>query len=217
MISHTPEPEKVIAASIKACHSKKLKGPEAFSQKDILRLIDMVRTSGHWSVMEHASFTFSVSGVSRVTTHQLVRHRIASYSQQSQRYVDISDGGFVTPSSLEDGKEGEIYRKHIKNAIEAYSKLTDMGVPKEDARYILPNAMTSNLVFTMNARALWNFISLRTCRRAQQEIRILAIQMLRLVREKAPAVFRDAGPPCLRGPCPEGKHSCGRPVTREEL
>ena len=217
LLSYTPDAERIIASSVKACHSKDLSDPGVLNDDDIERLIKLVRTSGHWSVMEHASFTFAVSGVSRVLTHQLVRHRIASYSQQSQRYVNLKGGGYTTPQTLEDGEAAKVYDDHIESAFATYRKLIEMGIPKEDARYVLPNATTSNIIITMNARSLWNFFNLRTCRRAQKEIQVLAVSMLKEVQKVAPIVFEDAGPPCVRGPCPEGEHTCGRPMKKGQV
>ena len=216
LVTYTPDPERVIASSVKVCHSKTIKEPETLTPEDTKRLIEMVRTSGHHSVMEHASFTFAISGVSRVLTHQLVRHRIASYSQQSQRYVDLGKSGFVTPPTV-TGEADEIYKKHIDDAVNTYKELIEKGVPIEDARYVLPNAMSTNIIVSMNARALYNFLSLRTCRRAQDEIQQMAVAMLHLVEDICPTVFENAGPPCVRGPCPEGKYTCGKPMKRGEV
>ena len=159
---------------------------------------------GHHSVIEHAVFTFSVEGVSRALTHQLVRHRVASYSQQSQRYVSMKEPSYVTPHTVQDDPEA-------LKVFEDTGKLESMGIPAEDARYLLPNGCTTNITITMNARELLHFFSLRCCNRAQWEIREMADRMLELCREVSPVIFRDAGPPCVRGPCPEGKLSCGKP------
>jgi len=175
------------------------------------RLIDQVVERGHHSVIEHASYTFSLEGVSRSLTHQLVRHRIASYSQQSQRYVPLLEPSYVAPETVRANAEANrVFEKAMEDAWEAYRQLATL-VPVEDARYVLPNACATNIVVTMNARELWHFFTLRTCRRAQQEIRTAAELMLAEVRKVSPALFKDAGPACLRGKCPEGKLSCGRP------
>ncbi|NIQ06822.1 MAG: FAD-dependent thymidylate synthase, partial [Candidatus Korarchaeota archaeon] len=163
---------------------------------------------GHVSVIEHASFSFSIEGVSRAMTHQLVRHRIASYTQQSQRYVayDTSDQ-YVVPPSLDDNPVAKkIFDKTVTRISEAYRELLDLGIPREDARFILPNAARTNIIVTMNARELLHFFNLRCCIRAQWEIREVANEMLKQVKEVAPALFNDAGPSCVKfGYCPEGK------------
>ncbi|MFW6305592.1 MAG: FAD-dependent thymidylate synthase, partial [Candidatus Saliniplasma sp.] len=177
--------------------------------------LDKIKESGHYSVIEHASFTFAVHDVSRALTHQLVRHRLASYSQQSQRYVDIENFDPVIPESIsEDEKAAEIYSQFMEDVKRTYEELKEL-VPLEDARYVLPNATKSNIIVTMNARELWHFFSLRCCRRAQWEIRELANRMLELVEEKAPLIFEEAGAPCIRGPCPESEEFfCGEPISK---
>jgi len=169
---------------------------------------------GHHSVIEHAHYTFSLEGVSRALTHQLVRHRIASYSQQSQRYVNMLKAEYVVPKSVEEDPEAKrVFEQAMEQAWESYQRLAER-VPVEDARYVLPNACESNIMVTMNARELMHFFSLRCCERAQWEIREVAEEMLRLVQQVSPQIFKDAGPPCVRGPCPEGKLSCGKPRRR---
>ena len=166
---------------------------------------------GHHSVIEHAVFTFSVEGVSRALTHQLVRHRMASFSQQSQRYVSMDRASFVTPHSVEGNEEAsEVFDETMDTIWDAYRRLEELGIPAEDARYLLPNGCTTNITITMNARELLHFFSLRCCNRAQWEIREMADKMLELCLEKSPIIFKDAGPPCVRGPCPEGKLTCGK-------
>jgi thymidylate synthase (FAD) len=179
---------------------------------DSERILSKVVGMGHHSVVEHATFTFSVEGVSRALTHQLVRHRIASFSQQSQRYVSLKDPSYVRPHTVENNPDAsKIFDETMDRIWEAYRALEEMGVPAEDARYLLPNGCTTNIVVTMNARELLHFFSLRCCGRAQWEIREMAEKMLALCVEVSPAIFSDAGPPCMRGPCPEGKLSCGKP------
>lgn len=175
--------------------------------------------SGHESVLEHAVYTFEVKGVSRALTHQLVRHRIASYSQQSQRYVVMYPFKYITPKSIEDNeKASEIYRNAMMNLVSAYNDLIVLcDIDIEDARYILPNACTTNIVITMNARELRHFFALRCCERAQWEIRELANKMLKICREVSPTIFEDAGPSCVRdGFCRESK-SCGRAPKLEKV
>jgi len=172
------------------------------------RIIKRVTGYGHMSVIEHASFTFSIEGVSRAMTHQLVRHRIASYTQQSQRYVAYDTlEKFVTPLNIAKNADAKkVFDDALEKISEAYRKLLDMGIPKEDARFILPNAAKTNIIVTMNARELRHFFNLRCCNRAQWEIREVAIEMLRQARKAAPALFENAGPTCVElGYCPEGK------------
>jgi thymidylate synthase (FAD) len=180
------------------------------SDKVLSRIVGM----GHHSVIEHAVFTFSVEGVSRALTHQLVRHRVASFSQQSQRYVSMDNATYVTPHTVEGNEEAvQLYDSVMENIWDAYKKLEAMGIPAEDARYLLPNGCTTNITITMNARELLHFFSLRCCNRAQWEIREMADQMLKICKEQSPIIFKGAGPPCIRGPCPEGKKTCGHPRT----
>jgi thymidylate synthase (FAD) len=217
LLSYTKDAERICATAARSCYSDDMPSDilERMEEGKAGAAIDRVVSMGHHSVIEHASYTFSLEGVSRVLTHQLVRHRIASFSQQSQRYVSLLEPDFVTPGTIQsDPEANRVYEEAMANAWEAYQKLVTI-VPVEDARYVLPNACTTNIVVTMNARELWHFFTLRTCRRAQQEIRTVAELMLKEVREVSPSIFGDAGPSCLRGKCPEGKLSCGKP--REEL
>jgi thymidylate synthase (FAD) len=163
---------------------------------------------GHASVIEHASFTFSIEDVSRAMTHQLVRHRIASYTQQSQRYVTYDTvEKYVTPPSIACNAEArKAFDQVLEHISEAYQKLLKMGIPKEDARFILPNAAKTNIIVTMNARELRHFFNLRCCTRAQWEIREVAVEMLRQAKKAAPALFENCGPTCVElGYCTEGK------------
>jgi len=172
------------------------------------RIIKRVTGYGHVSVIEHASFTFSIEGVSRAMTHQLVRHRIASYTQQSQRYVTYDAlEKFVTPPSIADDAEAKkIFDETLEKISETYRKLLNLKIPKEDARFILPNAAKTNIIVTMNARELRHFFNLRCCERSQWEIREVAIEMLKQARKAAPALLENAGPSCVElGFCPEGK------------
>jgi thymidylate synthase (FAD) len=181
---------------------------EKMDSETAKRIIKRVTGYGHMSVIEHASFTFSIEGVSRAMTHQLVRHRIASYTQQSQRYVAYDTlEKFVTPPYIANNAEAKkIFDNTLEKISEAYKKLLDMGIPKEDARFILPNAAKTNIVVTMNARELRHFFNLRCCNRAQWEIREVAIEMLKQAKKAAPILFENAGPTCVElGYCPEGK------------
>lgn len=170
----------------------------------------MAMESGHESIAEHCSFTFMIEGMSRVTLAQFTRHRMASYSVESQRYAGIQTD-VVIPPSVESMPDAVIHWNNaIRAAQRAYDALCAMGVPKEDARYISPQGVATRMLVTMNARELRHFFALRCCNRAQWEIRDIARQMLKLCREKAPELFADAGPACVRGACRE-KRPCGRP------
>jgi thymidylate synthase (FAD) len=167
---------------------------------------------GHGSTLEHASFTFGIEGVSRVLTHQLVRHRIASYDQQSQRYVAAHGFQYITPPSIAEKPEALAkYEALLAEIRKTYDELTDMGVPKEDARYVLANAAETKILVTMNARSLMHFFNLRCCNRAQWEIREMAYKMLAEVKKVAPTLFHNAGASCVNtGRCPEGAMTCGK-------
>ena len=169
--------------------------------------------SGHQSIMEHASFTFRVEGASRVLLAQLTRHRLASFSVQSQRYCGVKPD-WVVPQTIVDTGYKRDYLQMCGLCYELMCGMIRDGVPAEDARYIIPQGVICKLIVTMNARELLHFFELRCCNRAQWEIRQMAIRMLEICRQCAPALFADAGPACLRGPCPEGKRSCGHPMKR---
>ncbi len=171
-------------------------------------IIKRVTGYGHGSVVEHASFTFSLEGVSRAMTHQLVRHRIASYTQQSQRHVTYNTlDSYVTPPTIKENAEAkEEFHEMLRKISETYQNLLKMKIPKEDARFILPNAAKTNIIVTMNARELRHFFNVRCCARAQWEMREAASEMLRQVRKATPALFENAGPTCVElGYCTEGK------------
>ncbi|PIO06566.1 thymidylate synthase (FAD) [Candidatus Micrarchaeota archaeon CG08_land_8_20_14_0_20_59_11] len=213
LLYNTPNPDSAAAAAARQCYSAKGASEllEALSQDEVAKLVRQVVKSGHHSVLEHASFTFAAEGISRACTHQLVRHRIASYSQQSQRYVKAKDFNFIMPASVKTkGKEREFIDFMAASAA-LYSSLCDSGIGKEDARFVLPNACETKIVVTMNGRELLHFFEKRTCSRAQWEIRALAEEMMRLCKERAPLIFENAGPSCVCNlVCPEGKMSCGR-------
>ena len=222
LLDYTPEPERVVAMAARLCYSASgaEELAERLSEEKVREMVRKMVKIGHGSTLEHASFTFGIEGVSRVLTHQLVRHRIASFNQQSQRYVKFTgDVAVVKPESIAGNAEAsEAFDKAIQAAVDAYHALLEAGVPAEDARYLLPNAAESKIVITMNVRELLHFFSLRCCNRAQWEIRDMAHRMLELARPTAPFIFADAGAPCVRGTCPEGKMTCGNPypkVTRE--
>ncbi len=214
LCQYTPDPELTVALAARLCYSPasidELR--DRLSDADIRKLLEKIMSLGHQSVLEHASFTFGIDGISRVTSHQLVRHRIASFSQQSQRYVSHTKrfASVVPPSISKSPESLALFERQMTALHQAYTDLVDAGIPAEDARYILPNATETKIMVTMNARELLHFFSLRCCERAQWEIREMALEMLRLVKEVAPIIFREAGPGCLTGPCPEGALTCGR-------
>lgn len=237
LLSHTPDCESIVSAAAKLCYSQV--GVEAILEKqsdeDESRFIDMLMDIGHESPIEHISFTFAVEGVSRTLTHQLVRHRIASYSQQSQRYVKLDQFEYIVPPNIEKNEKArKMYLKTMEDIQDRYNEITDLlfeeqykelidnGMDEkkakrtaektaiEDARYIFPNACETKIVITMNARSLMNFFKHRCCERAQWEIRELAVEMLKLVKPVAPSIFKNAGPDCINGPCNEGAMTCGR-------
>lgn len=218
LLSHTPKPDELVAAAARLCYRDVTAADllEGEGQELSTELIEHLRRSGHLSTFEHVSFTFAVDGLSRVASHQLVRHRLASFSQQSQRYVKMDRPAVVLPPSVAAIPEAaEIFLAQAEAAHQAYGKLAAMGVPQEDARFILPHGWETRLVLTMNARELHHFFRLRLCRRAQWEIRELARQMLALCRREAPLLFHLAGPSCVFGPCEEAR-PCGRPYKNVE-
>jgi thymidylate synthase (FAD) len=219
LVASTPEPDMTVAAAARLCYSDVSAGDllEKMKGEDISRFIGHLRESGHFSPFEHAVFTFAVEGVSRVCTHQLVRHRVASYSQQSQRYVDMKEPEAVIPPSVISNPAAlDIFESSVRCSHAAYVAMVEAGVPREDARFVLPHGWGTKIVITMNARELHHFFSMRLCRRAQWEIRDLAREMLRLAREKAPNLFAVAGPDCVtRGRCFESR-PCGQPYANVE-
>jgi thymidylate synthase (FAD) len=221
LLQYTPEPERTVALAARLCYSPadidELR--EKISSADIRNFLEKIMSLGHQSVLEHASFTFGIEGISRVTTHQLVRHRIASFSQQSQRYVSHTEKfAAVVPPTIA-GRPDVLARFESQLAAvhKAYADMVEAGIPAEDARYILPNAAETKIMVTMNARELRHFFELRCCERAQWEIRAMAVEMLGLVRPIAPVIFGDAGPGCVSGPCPEGQFCCGKTVEVREF
>lgn len=212
ILSHTKNPLETIYLAARQCYSA---GSVAYlgevSRNEMADLVQRCIRSGHTSVLEHASFTFAISGVSRSLSHQLVRHRLASYSQQSQRYVKVGELEYVCPPSLHESLSAErsYFLASMKTAECAYRDMIAAGVPAEDARFILPNATATNLVMTMNCRELLHFIEERCCYRAQWEIHDLAWNIREKLVDALPDVFGDCGPKCRRlGYCPEDK-GCG--------
>ncbi|MBC2721304.1 FAD-dependent thymidylate synthase [Desulfosporosinus sp.] len=218
LIQHTPDPEKVVAAAARLCYSSDSVSDlcERLDDKTVASFVRKLREMGHLSPFEHVSFQFAIDGVSRALSHQLVRHRIASYSQRSQRYVEEKGFEFVVPPSVQRNLEAlEQFETVMARLQKDYRELLNC-VPAEDARYVLPNACTTSVMATFNARSLLNFFEHRTCIRAQWEIRSLAEKMLKLVRGVAPNLFSEAGPTCItQGVCHQGTYSCGRLKTLE--
>ena len=220
LLRATPDPDEVVALGARLCYAQA--DVEALRERveasDQRGFVERVMARGHLSVTEHASFTFAIEGVSRALLAQLTRHRIASFSVQSQRYVSMAKGfDYVIPPSIaalgEEEKEEFVREMEQMHAwyLRWQEKLGGSGeAANQDARFVLPNACATRLVVTMNARELLHFFELRCCNRAQWEIREMAWQMLKLCREAAPALFEHAGPACLRGACPEGKNTCGK-------
>jgi len=219
LIRYTQDPEQVIALAAKLCYSED--SPETLQEKiavsDTAKFIAMLKKMGHLSTFEHASFTFSLTSVSRALLAQITRHRIASFSVRSQRYVSESQFEYVIPPSIiELGEKAvEKFKAQMSQMAEWYGEWQEALGGKcessnEDARFVLPNACQTNMLVTMNARELLHFLSLRCCYRAQWEIRDIAWQMLAELKKVAPNVFNLAGPGCAGGICPEGIKTCGR-------
>lgn len=222
LVSHTPEPERTVTAAARLCYSPAdiediiSRGKGGDYQDFLTKLTSM----GHMSPIEHVSFTFAIEGISRACSHQLVRHRLASFSQQSQRYVGKEQGfRYIMPPAIRNNSESrrrfeEFMEKSAVVYKELVEKLIESGRGKEeareDARFVLPNAAETKIIMTMNARELLHFFSQRLCMRAQWEIRELALAIRELVKPIAPTIFRFAGPPCITGACPEGTHTCGK-------
>ena len=244
LIAHTPDPDKIIASAAKLCYSAVGTDEilEGLTPEKTEKFIDMLSSLGHESPVEHASFTFAVEGVSRSLLAQLTRHRLASYSVQSQRYVGKENFEYIIPPEIDAIPEArQIFIEAMENDRETYRKLNDILTKKhtqtnidagmdekkahsaaskkanEDSRYVLSNACDTKIVMTFNVRSLYNFFSLRCCSRAQWEIRELACRMLALVKEVSPALFKNAGPSCVSGKCSEGAFSCGRSLEVKEI
>lgn len=236
LLSHTLEPESIVTVAAKLCYSKlgieELKGLQ--SPEDIQEFLKKLVDMGHESPLEHASFTFGIEGISRACSHQLVRHRIASYSQQSQRYVNLKECfDYVTPKEIQrdvvannlfDNVMDFVHRNYILLTNRLKEDYLSEGMSLRDAekkaienaRAILPNACETKIVMTMNARELLHFFEKRCCARAQEEIRDMAYEMLKCCKEVSPNIFAKAGPPCTKGYCPEGPMTCGKLTKREK-
>lgn len=244
LIAHTPDPERVVAAAAKLCYSS-VNATDIFdnlTDEKVESFLDMLAGLGHDSPTEHVTFTFAIEGVSRALLAQLTRHRIASYSVKSQRYVSEAMFEYILPPEIEaDSEAKEIFIKAMERDMEDYNRIAEILTEKhynnmiasgmdekkaktaakkkaiEDARFVLPNACETKMVVTMNVRSLKNFFAHRCCERAQWEIRALADEMLNLVKTVAPNLFKKAGPPCVSGSCPEGTMSCGKAKEKREI
>ena len=237
LLTHTPEPEKIIATAAKLCYASSDIDSlmDGLTPEKVEKFLNILSGLGHESPIEHISFTFGIEGVSRSLLAQITRHRIASFSVQSQRYVEENKFSFVTPPEIADIPQAkEMHEKQMQSAIDSYNELADILKKKhfdeltaqgfdektasqkaqkmaiEDARFVLPNACETKMIVTMNARSLLNFFKLRCCNRAQWEIRAVANEMLRQCYAVAPTIFKLAGPGCVRGKCSEGKMTCGK-------
>ncbi len=242
LLAHTPEPERVVASAAKLCYSRTGVATllEGLTPEKSAEFLEMLSDLGHSSPVEHASFTFGIEGVSRSFLAQITRHRIASFSVQSQRYVEYDDPSYVVPPEIAACPEAlAVYEQALQSCTDAYRRITELLNRKyagaeggeadkarqralrkksiEDARFILPNACETKMVVTMNARELMHFFTLRCCSRAQWEIRAVANEMLRQASAAAPALFCSAGPACVRGACSEGKMSCSRAAEMREF
>lgn len=222
LLAYTPEPDKVIASAARLCYSNKADIQtimNGFTQESIEKFVQDLANVGHESPFEHVSFTFGIEGTSRIVSHEAVRHRIASFSQRSQRYCGEETFSYTTPKTIQDNSDFlQKYTNKIEELKSLYSEMVANGIPKEDARYILPNATHTRFIMTMNARSLLHFFNLRCCNRAQNEMREMANQMLKLCKEVAPTIFKNAGASCVSlGYCPEGSRCCGRAKTLREI
>ncbi len=226
LLTHTPDPLMLLYSACRQCYSAGFVGDmwhgDVPSEETQQALVEKVVASGHTSPLEHVTFTFAAEGVSRALSHQLVRHRIASYSQQSQRYVDGSQCHFIMPPAIAKNTAArarfEAFMEEVGSAYRDIKALLEAdgrgNKANEDARFVLPQAVETRIVFSMNCRALLNFFAHRCCQRAQWEIRILAQDMLRLCKNVLPVVFHKAGALCEKThTCPEGAFSCGRYPT----
>lgn len=236
LIAHTVMPEKVVASAAKLCYSDTgaMNLMDGLTDEKAESFVEMLSSIGHESPIEHASFTFAIEGVSRSLLAQITRHRLASFSVQSQRYVKLTNFEYITPPEISaDETALRLFESTMQTCVESYRKLTEILEERhyqdflnqgfsekqarqkaekkaiEDARFVLPNAGETKMVVTMNARELLHFFKLRCCQRAQWEIRNLAKAMLKEVYPVSPALFAKAGPSCCSGNCPEGKMSCG--------
>lgn len=217
LLRYTPDPDLLVALAARRCYSNRGANTieSGFTAEETERMINLLRQRGHLSPFEHVNFTFSADGISRALSHQLVRHRLASYSQESQRYVNYLKlkeiPNIVPPKIAENSEALEVYNKAMEESLNAYRRMVELGIAPEDARYIFPNAVETKIVFSMNARSLFNFFEQRCCIKAQWEIRQLAQEMLLALRKVAPLIFKYAGAPCClaKNPyCRENDEKC---------
>ncbi|MBW3011268.1 FAD-dependent thymidylate synthase [Candidatus Woesearchaeota archaeon] len=241
----SPRPEELVSLSAKLCYShadlNDLRG--SVETKDQKKFVDKLLGMGHLSPVEHVCFTFGVQGISRACTHQLVRHRVASYSQQSQRYVGEHskkhEGGeeedadstfdFIIPPSVKSAGKEEWFKEKMQLMQNWYDELCealgDSGESSnQDARFLLPNAAETKIIITMNARELMHFYNVRCCNRAQWEIRAMAMEMLKYSIQECPTIFSNAGPTCTQKDhsgkykaCGEGSYGCGKAKEMREM
>lgn len=236
LLTHTKDPEKTVAAAAKLCYSKSDISTlmDGLTDEKVANFLEKLSNLGHASPLEHASFTFGIEGVSRSFLAQISRHRIASFSVQSQRYVDMDNADHVVPKEIYNAGYSAVrlYEESVKNSFNNYNELKEELTKKyiaegmkespakkkaqEDARYLLPEACCTRMIVTMNARELNHFFNLRCCNRASREIREVAEEMLKLVYPVAPHLFKSAGPSCVCGACPEGNMSCGKTKEMRE-
>lgn len=220
LLTHTPKPQETIALAGRLCYSDSdiLSLQEAVEGK-AEGFVEKLMALGHLSPIEHASFTFAAQGVSRTLLAQITRHRLASFSVQSQRYVSKDELSYIIPPAIAAlGADAQAeFSRQMETMQGFYQGWLDRGLKAEDARFVLPNAAETRMVFTMNARELLHFFSLRCCKRAQWEIRALAFSMLGMCMREAPAIFRDAGPGCVSSGCTEGKMSCAEPASAKAI
>lgn len=219
LLAHTPAPEKLVASAAKLCYSDS--GIEALMEnltaEKVEAFIKKLTDLGHQSPLEHCTFTFGIEGVSRALSHQLVRHRIASYSQKSQRYVSENAFEYILPPTIAQNADAlTVFEDAMQECRSAYRLLQSFGIPAEDTRFVLPNATETKIIVTMNVRSLLHFFEERCCNRAQWEIRQMANEMLKICKDTAPNLFANAGASCVRGKCKEGKMSCGQPLDRSD-
>ena len=231
LVRATAQADELVASAAKLCYAANTNSILECDSARASEFVTKLRELGHLSPLEHISFTFYVEGVSRAMTHQLVRHRIASYSQRSQRYVKHDAFDYIVPPQMhgrrvatEEGERDavEYFRETMEVLAQRYRRLRDaLGDEgersNEDARYVLPNACETRIFVTMNARELMHFFEERLCQRAQWEIRAMAERMHAIARDRSPAVFAGIGPKCVRlGRCPEGKMTCGKYAEMRE-
>jgi thymidylate synthase (FAD) len=221
LISKNSDIVKVVSSAARSCRSAKpahhfIENWDYPNDMDRETYIQYILGMGHEGIAEFAWFGFSVSGISRVATHQLVRHRIASYLQMSSRHTDVTLQGIKTPPSIRNSKDAEVlFADTGRKMIETYNSLVQMGIEREDARFIFPDGANTHISIGMNARELFHFFKLRLCHEAQWEIRELAEKMLVLARESEPSIFLKSEAPCISGKCIAGRSDCSFPKSDE--